>query len=327
MVLFVVALALQPVPHRPASWGKQERVQTKVLQCAALASVPACLTLGNPTVAATWQSIYAWPLAHTNMFEALTATAGFFVAIAFWSAAHLILWPSAERRERNARRFRYDRELPAAPFEWLGQLGWRRLLGAYLPAIAYLGSIALFHCFVTKPPLPAEPPTATRFFVELGLGVILYDLIFWPIHASFHADWAPKFWKRLHHTHHVARPSERRGKSLMPLETVQHSYADGFLQVATNVFVQRLGLYAGLPKHPLSRVAHNLLVTYMLAEAHSGYDLPWMTHRLCPWLVGGAIDHDKHHRFNAKHYHQFFRLPRLRAPKPTVDHSCDTSSK
>ena len=32
-------------------------------------------------------------------------------------------------------------------------------------------------------------------------------------------------------------------------------------------------------KHALSRFAHNLVVTWLLSESHSGYDLPWMSHR------------------------------------------------
>ena len=84
-------------------------------------------------------------------------------------------------------------------------------------------------------------------------------------------------------------------------------------QVAANVAVQRLalwgiwaGLGAGLPKHPLSKVAHNLLVTYLLVEAHSGFDLPWMTHRVWPRVFGGARAHDAHHTHGTRNYHQFF---------------------
>ena len=80
-----------------------------------------------------------------------------------------------------------------------------------------------------------------------------------------------------------------------------------------NVLVQRLptplwtaGGLVLAPKHPLSRVLHNLIVTYLLAEAHSGYDLPWMTHRAFPNVFGGARAHEAHHVHGEGNYHQFF---------------------
>ena len=70
------------------------------------------------------------------------------------------------------------------------------------------------------------------------------------------------------------------------------------------------------PKHPLSRVLHNLVVTYLLAEAHSGYDLPWMTHRAWPRVFGGAKAHDAHHVQGDRHFHQFFHSSRPWARAP-----------
>jgi sterol desaturase/sphingolipid hydroxylase (fatty acid hydroxylase superfamily) len=48
-------------------------------------------------------------------------------------------------------------------------------------------------------------------------------------------------------------------------------------------------------------------VTYLLTEAHSGYDLPCMAHNLAPaGLLGGPPRHEAHHRTSAPYYHQFF---------------------
>lgn len=299
----------------PASWGGIEKVQIHALRCALSAAIPLCWVFReriDSAVATAWSALYSLPLAHHCMFEAMTATLGFVAAICFWSSAHVLFWRRDARQSAMAR-FRIDGRSPVAPFEWLGQLGRRRLTGAWLPLVAYLGSIAAFHLVVVKPPLPAESPTFWRFVVEVACGVVAYDLLFWPIHASLHAG--PRWWRNVHRTHHEARPPERRGSSLVPLETVQHSYCDGFLQVATNVAVQRMRFFrpslmaAPFAKHPLSRIAHNLIVTYLLAEAHSGYDLPWMSHRLLPGIFGGALAHDDHHVRGAPNYHQFFRFP------------------
>lgn len=77
-------------------------------------------------------------------------------------------------------------------------------------------------------------------------------------------------------------------------------------------------------RHVFSRFVHNLLVTWLLCEAHSGYDLPWMTHRNPlaflfsgstssvhgapppPLVVGGAPAHNTHHNRGDVHFQQFF---------------------
>jgi sterol desaturase/sphingolipid hydroxylase (fatty acid hydroxylase superfamily) len=302
----------------PTHWRRAARVQRSLMRFAPLALVGALLTMPKTLdagVATLWSKLYGTWWAHAPMFEAWTATLGFVGAIAFWSSIHVLFF----RDRRRASEFRFDKDEPVAPFEWLGQLGFKRLWGAYLPLVAYVGSIKLFHCVVTKAPLPMAPPTALRVLLELVTGVYLYDALFAPIHASMHKKGSPAWWRRLHRTHHEARPTERRGKALVPLETVQHSYADGALQVACNVLVQRApsiiwvgGGFALAPKHPLSRVLHNLVVTYLLAEAHSGYDLPWMTHRAWPRVFGGAKAHDAHHVQGDRHFHQFFH-----SSKPT----------
>ena len=105
--------------------------------------------------------------------------------------------------------------------------------------------------------------------------------------------------------------------------TVHHSLVDGFLQVAVNVVVQQcspwplcsssgpstqlmLDCLGGCSKHTLSRFLHNIFVTYLLCEAHSGYDLPWMTHRIWPRICGGARRHNAHHNKGNVYFQQFF---------------------
>lgn len=86
---------------------------------------------------------------------------------------------------------------------------------------------------------------------------------------------------------------------------VNHSLVDAALQVGTNIVVQNLTPF-GVPKHKLARFLHNVLVTYLLTETHSGLDLPWGTHRLCPWLCGGAPRHALHHASHRHCFQQFF---------------------
>jgi cholesterol 25-hydroxylase len=85
-------------------------------------------------------------------------------------------------------------------------------------------------------------------------------------------------------------------------ETLNHGVVDAALQVLVNVVVLNV-----LKLHPLTRALHNVIVVYLLVEAHSRLDLPFMMHRLCPkgWY-GGAPLHTEHHRTGKGHYHQFF---------------------
>lgn len=89
---------------------------------------------------------------------------------------------------------------------------------------------------------------------------------------------------------------------LQSKDVVNHSFIDGTLQVGTNVVVlNTLGL------HPLTRALYNVVLTYLLTESHSGYDMPWMLHNIMPHgLLGGSPAHEAHHHHGAAHYHQFF---------------------
>ena len=66
----------------------------------------------------------------------------------------------------------------------------------------------------------------------------------------------------------------------------------------------------------MCRLAHNVLITYMLTEVHSEYDAPWSMHNVAPSIFGGALRHRYHHAYTQRgfkggrkgvHYHEFFR--------------------
>lgn len=54
----------------------------------------------------------------------------------------------------------------------------------------------------------------------------------------------------------------------------------------TNILVLNL-----FKVHLLSRICHNIVITYMLTEIHSGYDLPFMMHNIVPYVFGGSVKH------------------------------------
>lgn len=246
------------------------------------------------TVSSIYSIIYNWDAASGPLFEAKVAVFGFLMPIIAFSSLHLLLG------QEKTKASRFDGQMPTRPFEWAEVQQWNLAMN---PVTAYLGSIWVYHQFVhPHAALPELAPTFGVFFIELIFGVCLYDLLFFPLHYLMHkAQWGEM--RKIHGYHHRIT-----SHSLNALETVQHSYWDGFLQVAVNVLVQQISPFGGFGhKHFLSRLAHNLVVTYLLTEAHSGYDLPWMSHRIFPEVLGGSPRHEQHHHDGRVYYQQYFK--------------------
>ncbi len=242
-------------------------------------------------VANIWSVIYDWDVAQYALFEAEVAVFGFFLWIVLFSSMHLFLG------EERTKASRFDGEMPHKPFEWAMPENYHLWFN---PTASYLGSIWLYLQIHAKPPLPEIAPSFGVLAVETLFGIWLYDLCFMPIHYLMH-NWKLGRVRRVHGYHH------RSGNTLNALETVQHSYIDGFLQVFVNIMVQKVSPFGGA-KHVMSRLLHNLSVTYLLSEAHSGYrDLPWMSHNIFPEILGGAPRHEAHHHNGRVYYQQYFK--------------------
>mmetsp|Transcript_30600 Transcript_30600/g.62459 ORF Transcript_30600/g.62459 Transcript_30600/m.62459 type:complete len:284 (-) Transcript_30600:273-1124(-) len=241
-----------------------------------------------------YDAMMSWGPARAPLFEAEVASFGFFASIAFFSSLHLALG------EERTKASRFDGKMPTKPFEWAEPRNWQLWFN---PLGSYLGSIWLYHMFLhEKAPPPEFAPSFGVLCGELAFGIWLYDLLFYPIHYAYHNSNFGQM-RRMHGYHH--RISSH---ALNSLETVQHSYIDGFLQVFVNIVVQQISPFGGFGhKHFMTRVLHNLLVTYLLSEAHSGYDLPWMSHRILPEFLGGAPRHERHHHDGRVYYHQYFK--------------------
>lgn len=225
-----------------------------------------------------------------------------------------IVWFRCLQVLPSMRCFRFVQRPPAPPIMldvWVALRGGskltadhRRLRRELASFPVYLSGIALLHVVRAPKPLEAQPPSFSRLVGEVALGIWAYDFIFYWIHLSMHK------WPQLplgHMVHHEASGKHGEGTAtfLEPEHVVNHSLLDGALQVAVNIFVQNLPLL-GCPKHKLSRLVHNVLVTYLLTEAHAGLDLPWGSHRVFPELFGGALRHEIHHRLHKCCFHQFF---------------------
>ena len=148
--------------------------------------------------------------------------------------------------------------------------------------------------------------TATRICLEVLLSVLGYDLLFFVVHKSWHTPGMPRWYRALHDDHHDHYQSVH--KPLHVMASFHHHFCDAAVQVMINAGLQQVvGL--GTYRHTMSKLLHNMVVTYLIVESHSGMDLPFMTHRwLFPDWWGGAPAHQKHHNTGKAPFHQFWTI-------------------
>lgn len=129
---------------------------------------------------------------------------------------------------------------------------------SWTPLILYIVAIHGFHYVYPKPTPDMTTPSAFRVVVELVIGIFAYDFIFFWLHYAMHVFPALSFMN--HRVHH-------NQSSLCSSEVQHHSFLDGTFQVLVNILVQRIHTPFGA-KHYLSRLLHNIIITYMLTEIH-----------------------------------------------------------
>lgn len=231
---------------------------------------------------AGWKSFASTQLAQWDMLEAYIAGGSF----AIW----IIMFRLMDQMP-SLRKYRMSQKEPVGLFVPDQNNSW-------LPLVIYIVAIHTYHIFVTKPPISEDPPTLSRTAVETIFGIFYYDFIFFWLHWAMHSFHIVGNLTG-HHVHHTQN-------QLCASEVQHHSFVDGTLQVIVNMFVQNSSLPWYGRKHYLSRLLHNVIVTYMLTEIHAGYDGFWSMHNLLPWLVGGAKRHEMHHHNGTRYFQQFF---------------------
>jgi sterol desaturase/sphingolipid hydroxylase (fatty acid hydroxylase superfamily) len=234
------------------------------------------------TLAGVWSMFIDTKLAKWGMLEAYVAGGSFAIWIVMFRIMDQI--PSLHK-------YRMSKKDPIRLFQPDPNNSWA-------PLVLYILAIHIYHVFVTKPPVSIHAPSFTRVIVELVAGIFLYDFIFFWLHWSMHTF-------RVigtitgHHVHHTQN-------QLCASEVQHHSFVDGSLQVVVNIIVQNCSLPWFGRKHLLSRLLHNVVITFLLTEIHAGYDAPFSLHNVMPYLYGGAKRHEVHHSHGKKYYQQFF---------------------
>lgn len=185
---------------------------------------------------------------------------------------------------------------------------WTTAGPLFQSGIAYWVGIYLWTSIV--PPAATHipdgvPANATHFLylsAEVVTGIVLYDAIFFVIHWAMHEIPCLRYWHARHHeqqkmkNHHAATATTTTAAPVESRDTLRHSLVDGSLQVLVNILVQRHAPW-GAVKTRLARVLHNVLVIWMLTEAHSAAPTP------CIWrsMFAGVRDHYQHHTTTARH--------------------------
>jgi len=132
---------------------------------------------------------------------------------------------------------------------------------------------------------------------EVISGIIAYDFYFFFIHWAFHELPFFQSFRAMHKQHHIQLKCTVEARDVL-----NHSLADGSLQVLINIYVQRYNPW-GAVKSRLARAIHNVIVTWMLTESHTATPNLYVFRR---WFIG-VREHRLHHLGEHRgRYQQFF---------------------
>lgn len=201
---------------------------------------------------------------------------------------------------------------------------WATLnVGVYLGAIDIFQRVSQFDRWYRVDDHFATGALGTgllRVALEVFASVLCYDAVFAVLHKSFHSHQAPLWWRNLHMEHHDHYQDV--SKPLHVMQVFHHHIVDASAQVMCNAAMQQVVGFGFLMggqhhRHTVSKLLHNIAVTYLLIEAHSGQDYWWTTDK---WLfpewcgqwskakISGPMAHQRHHQTGGYPYHQFFTV-------------------
>ncbi|KAJ1432285.1 hypothetical protein B484DRAFT_447900 [Ochromonadaceae sp. CCMP2298] len=177
------------------------------------------------------------------------------------------------------------------PNRWYG--GWFLEFSIYmLPLFALSKYTDIFAA--RRAALAFAAPTFLTFVGQIFGGLVLYDGFFFMSHLLMHRL-PSSLYRIVHGKHH--RNSEVRASDSVRLDVPEE-----VVNVLCSISALRL-----LQAHPLSRAVYNVVITFMLVELHSGWDLPWMPQNLYPRFFAGSRRHHAHHKSGNIYFQKFFQ--------------------
>jgi sterol desaturase/sphingolipid hydroxylase (fatty acid hydroxylase superfamily) len=180
-------------------------------------------------------------------------------------------------------------------------------MSSWVPLFLYFLAIRVYHVLIKKRPVALESPRVARLIIELICGLIAYDFIFYFFHRFMHfSSRIPQLASFINHQFHHEQVSGSYDFGMIASQVQHHSFIDASLQVMTNILIQNLSLPVYGRKHDLSRLLHNIIITFLLTESHAGYKGWYSDVYPVNLLYGGARYHELHHTLGNVHYQQFF---------------------
>ena len=135
----------------------------------------------------------------------------------------------------------------------------------------YLGFWIPFGGIMKARRIPVTSPTLKLVTYEVLMGLIIYDFLFFVGHNILHKS--PILYSKIHSKHHKMS-TVRAG------DAVRHTFFDGMWDVICAVVALNL-----LQAHAFSRLTFNAVAIYLIVEAHSGMNFPWMLHNIVPFQI------------------------------------------
>uniref|UniRef100_A0A8D0C8D9 Cholesterol 25-hydroxylase n=1 Tax=Salvator merianae TaxID=96440 RepID=A0A8D0C8D9_SALMN len=153
--------------------------------------------------------------------------------------------------------------------------------------------VTIAHWYWRPVHLPLRAPGFFTLLLDVTLCLLLFDFFYFVWHVLHHkVPWLYKTFHKLHHKHVSTFALTAQYSSMWELLWL------GFFSTIGPVL---------LKCHPLTEMTFFIVNIWFAVEDHSGYDLPWSTHRLIPFgLYGGAPHHDLHHLRFKVNYAPFF---------------------
>lgn len=169
---------------------------------------------------------------------------------------------------------------------------WSCLALSLYNHVVFLFPLTVLHWFWRPASFIAEAPGTLRLIWDVVACLLLFDFQYFIWHLLHHkVPWLYRTFHKVHHKH----------TTTFALTT---EYSGAWETLSLGFFASVNPLLLGC--HPLTEMLFYVLNIWLSVEDHSGYDLPWSTHRLVPFgLYGGAPHHDLHHlkfKFNYAPY-------------------------
>ncbi|XP_020384722.2 cholesterol 25-hydroxylase-like protein [Rhincodon typus] len=159
--------------------------------------------------------------------------------------------------------------------------------------LVYIFPLSVAHWYWRPVQLPPSAPELHRLLLDVTACLLLFDFQYFVWHLLHHR--VPWLYRTFHKVHH-------KYTATFAL-TTEHSGAWETLSLGFFAAINPVILHC----HPFTQLLFFICNIWLSVEDHSGYDLPWSTHRLVPFgLYGGAPHHDLHHMKFKTNYAPYF---------------------